>query len=60
MLFTSCVCHAYASVLYCLVVTRRERADILVLDCDVNCNFVTFPFSILGHVWYIVVSIPDP
>ena len=22
--------------------------------------FVTFPFSILGQVWYLIVSIPDP
>ena len=22
--------------------------------------FVTFPFGILGQVWYLIVSIPDP
>ena len=27
--------------------------------CDVHCNFVTFPFGILGQVWYLIVSIPD-
>ena len=24
-----------------------------------NCDFVTFPISILGQVWYLIVSIPD-
>ena len=24
-----------------------------------NCKFVTFPCGILGHVWYLIVSIPD-
>ena len=28
--------------------------------CDVYCNFVSFPFGILGQVWYLIVSIPDP
>ena len=27
---------------------------------DVYCDFVTFPFGILGQVWYLIVSIPDP
>ena len=42
---------------------KRERAaaDLrLVLVCDVYCDFVTFPFGILGQVWYLIVSIPDP
>ena len=24
-----------------------------------NCDFVTFPGSILGQVWYLIVLIPD-
>ena len=24
-----------------------------------NCVIVTFPFAILGQVWYLIVSIPD-
>ena len=55
----SCVCHAFASVQCCLVVIWRERADLLAV-CDVYCYFVTFPFGILGQVWYLIVSIPDP
>ena len=56
----SCVCHPFASVHCCLVVTWRERADLLALVCDVNCAFATFPYGILGQVWYLIVSIPDP
>ena len=56
MLFMSCVCHAFASVNCCLV----ESADLLALVCDVYCDFVTFPVGILGQLWYLFVSIPDP
>ena len=24
-----------------------------------NCDFIIFPFSILGQVWYLIASIPD-
>ena len=27
---------------------------------DVYCDFVTFPLGVLGQVWYLIVSIPDP
>ena len=60
MLSMSRVCHTYSSVHCCLVVTLRERVDLLVLVCDVYYDFVTFPFGILGQMWYLVVSIPDP
>ena len=56
----SCDCHAFASVLCCLVANCCERADLLALVCDVYCGFVTFPYVILGQeVWYLIVSIPD-
>ena len=48
-----------ASVYMCFVVTCWERADLLTLVCGVYCEFVTFPFGILGQVWYLIVSIPD-
>ena len=35
VLFMSCVCHVFASVHCCLVVTSWERADPLALICDV-------------------------
>ena len=31
----------------------------LLLNVVYNCEFVIFPFGILGHVWYLIVSIPD-
>ena len=48
-----------ASVYMCFVVTCWERADLLALVCGVYCEFVTFPFGILGQVWYLIVSIHD-
>ena len=60
MLFMSCVCHAFASAHCCLVVTRSERADLMSLVCEVYCDFVSFPFGILGQVCYLIVSISDP
>ena len=32
-----------------------KRANLFALVC----GFVTFPFGILGQVWYLNVSIPD-
>ena len=55
----SCVCHAFASVHCCLVVIGGERADLWALVCDGYCDFVTYPFVILGQVWYLSVAIPD-
>ena len=55
-LFAMSLC---ASVYMCFVVTCWERADLLALVCGVYCEFVTFPFGILGQVWYLIVSIPD-
>ena len=55
----SCVCHALAFVLCCIVVTCWERADLLALVCDIYCVFVTFPCGILAQVLYLIVSIPD-
>ena len=51
---------AFASVHFCLVVTCWKRADLLALVCDVYLDFVNFPFGILGQMWYLIVSIPDP
>ena len=35
-------------------------ADLLALACDIYCDIVTFPFGILGQVWYLIVWIPGP
>ena len=55
-----CRVFVIASIHCCREVTRRERIALLALVCDVYCDFVTFPFGILGQVWYLTVSIPDP
>ena len=52
MIFVSCVSHAFAFVHCCLVVTCRKRVDLLALVGDVYCIFVTFPYGILGQMWY--------
>ena len=59
MIFVSFVSHAFSSVHRCLLVTCWERADLLALVGDVYCFFVTFPWGILGQVWYLIVSFPD-
>ena len=40
--FIACVCHAFASVHCCLVVTCCEKADLLALISDVYLCFVAF------------------
>ena len=60
MFFVSCVSHAFVSVNCCLVVTYWERDDLLAFVGDVYCFFfVTFPCSILGQVWYLIILVPD-
>ena len=58
------LCHVFVmplcmSVHCCLVVTYWERADLLDSFVIFGCVFVTFPCGILGHVWYLIVSIHD-
>ena len=54
------VCHAFLSLHCSLVVTCWERANLLALLYVLfSCVFVTFPGSVLSHVWYNIVSIPD-
>ena len=48
-----------ASVYMCFGVTCWERADLLALVCGVGLRVCHFPIGILGHVWYLIVSIPD-
>ena len=49
------VCHAVLSVDCRIVVTGWERAVLF----DISLCFVTFPYSVLGQVWYWIVSISD-
>ena len=54
-----CLCHAFASVYCCRVVTCWESSDLMTLVCDVKLCFVTFPCGILGQAWYLIVSLHD-
>ena len=48
VLLMSCVFHVFAPVHCCLVVTSWEKADLLALVCDVNCDLL------LSHVVSLV------
>ena len=48
------------SVYCCLVVTCWDMADLLALLCVMfSCAFVTFPYGVMGRVWYLIVLIPE-
>ena len=58
------ICVLYVLCLSCLRVCSllpcghlKGRADLLALVCDIYCDVVTFPFGILGQVWYLIVAI---
>ena len=59
VLFVSSVCHAFAYVHCCLVVTCWERAGLLALACDVSGFFFHFSCGVLGQISCLIVSIPD-
>ena len=52
--------YAILSVHCSLVFTYWERANLLALMYAIlSCVFVTFPYGVLGQVWYLNVEIPD-
>ena len=52
--------HTVLSVPGSIVVTCWEWADLLTLLCVMfSCVFITFPYGVLGQVWYLIVWIPD-
>ena len=55
VLCLSCCC--VCSVLPCG--HMKGKAYLLALVCGVYCDFVTFPFGIMGQLQYFIVSIPD-
>ena len=55
MLFMSGVCHAFAFTWS----PAGKGLTSWPLFVRSNCDFVTFPFGILGQVWYLIVLIPD-
>ena len=59
-------CFCILCLSYCLVSSLQplchlpERADLLaLLYVMFPCVFVSFPYGILGRVWYLILSIPD-
>ena len=43
-----------------LVVICWEKADLLaLLYVTFCCVLITFPYGVLGQVWYLIVSMPD-
>ena len=55
------VCHTVLSAPCGLVVACWERGltSWLSLYVIFSCDCVTFPYSVLGQMWYFIVSIPD-
>ena len=55
-----CLCHIVLSVSCSIRVTCWERAVFLaLLYVACCCVFVTFPYGVLGQVWYLTESIAD-
>ena len=60
LVFCVCLCQTILSVSFSLVVTCWEMPELLtLLYVMCSCVFVTFPYGVLGQVWYLIVSIPD-
>ena len=56
VVFHVCLYYIVLSVPGSLVVTCLERADLLALLCVMfPCGFVTFPYGVLGQVWYLAL-----
>ena len=58
--FMSCVCYAFARLFIDTLLSPAGKG-LTAWHSFVTSNrvFVTFPFGILGQVWYMIVSIPD-
>ena len=60
LLFLFRVCHVLLSVHCSLVVICWVRAGLLLLlRVMFSSVFVTFPFGVLGQVWYLILTVPD-
>ena len=52
------LCFAVLSVPCSFVIACWERADLLALLCVAfSCVSVTFPYAVLGQVWYLILSV---
>ena len=62
----SIICVIHVSNSSCFLVCSLQPCGHLLgkgwplgyLVCDVFLCFVTFPYGVLGHVWYLIVSNP--
>ena len=59
MLFMSCVVMLSCILIVALWSSAGEGMTSVLLFVMFNCVFVTFSCGILGHLWYLIVSIPD-
>ena len=59
MLFLYCVCHALRLLIAALWFPAGKGLTSWLSFVGLNCVIVIFPFSILGQVWYLIVSILD-
>ena len=57
-LFLVFVMRLCVSVYWCLVVNAGKGLTSWLSFVVSYCKFVTFPFGILGQVWYLIVSFP--
>ena len=61
----SCYLYLVFAMLSCLFIaalwsTAGKGVTFWLSFVIFNCAFVTFPCGILGQVWYLILSIPDP
>ena len=56
-IFVFCLCHTAMSVSFSLDDNCWEKAEVLaLLYVMFSCVFVTFPYTVLSQVWYMIVS----
>ena len=55
-----CLVFVVLSRLFIVELWSPEGKGLLTLVCGVYCDFVAFSFDILGRMWCLIVSLPDP
>ena len=58
-MFHVCLYYTVLSVYCSHVITCWECLVFGCLGCDVSLCFVSFPYSVSGKAWYLIVSISD-
>ena len=57
LIFVLRVCLSYCLV--CFLQAVKGAGLLAHLYVMVSCVYITFPYDVLGQVWYLIVSIPD-